>query len=455
MAEDPHAAMGVSRIAAFAVSWRARQLPEQVLHAGRRAILNALGASVGAMRTEPVRILRDWAARTGSGSARLMWLDETLPEDLAGLVNAAAMHVLDFDDTLVGLHVHASPVALAAGLSVADPEKDGGLLLQAFCLGVEAHFALARALMPDLFRRGFHISAVGGPVAAAVVVGTLLQLDERRMQEAIATAMISSGGLREGLTSMSNAYGLGHAARTGIAAARLAEAGFRSAPSAFEGPDGYVRAMSGVPPERAIAEVSRLGQRWDLPLNSHKRYPTETISQAAIQATLEIRASIGSEDALEVEDIRIAASPLVAEVVSGRSARTALDDVLARTFDTRFCVASAWIAGVFSPALMEPPPEVETSVLQLRRRVRVEPEPAFGNDAARVAVTLRDGRRLERTVAGYRGSKSDPMSDEDLETKLREAGKLDSARHARICREVWALGTGSPLGNLEKELGPV
>lgn len=445
----------VARIAEFAVTWRDRPLPPEVLHAGRRAVLNVLGASVGAMGTEPVQVLRRWAAQAGPGPRQVLWVDETLSEELAAVVNAAAMHVLDFDDTLVGFHVHASPVALATALAVADPDEDGAVLLQAFCLGLEVQFALARALMPELYRRGFHISAVAGSVAAAVVAGTLLRLDAAGMREAVATAMISGGGLREGLVSMSNAYGLGAAARTGIAAARLAEAGFRSTPAAFDGPDGLRSAVSGAPADRALAELSGLGERWDVLVNSHKRYPTETISQAAVQATLALRALVGADVAAAAEGITVASSPLVAEIVADRSTGMVPSDVLSRTFDTRFCVASAWLAGAFSPATMEPTPPVEDAVLDLRRRVQVVAEPTFDNASARVTVRLGDGRRLEETVLGYRGSSRDPMSDAELEAKLLEAGRLDPDRHRRICAAVRGLGAGTRVRDLLREVGPV
>lgn len=446
----------VTRVVDFAIGSRDRDLPADVLHAGRRAVLNVLGASAGAMETEPIRVLRAWAARGGPGPRRVLWVDEALPEERAALVNAAAMHVLDFDDTLVGFHVHGSPIALATALAVADPDQDGGDLLRAFCLGIEVHFALARALMPELFRRGFHISAVGGPVSAAVVAGTLLGLDAERMRAAVATAMISSGGLREGLVSMSNAYGFGHAARTGITAVRLAEVGLRSAPTAFDGPDGFLRAFSGAPAERAEAELAALGQRWLLPSNSHKRFPTETISQAPVQATLAVRGRVADgPGSVAAAGIRVAASPLVAEIVADRSAGMVPGDVLQRTFDTRYCVASAWSTGTFSPASMHPPADLEADVLALRDRVEVVPEPAFGNDSARVTVTLEDGSVLEETVLGYLGSAADPMTDDQLEEKLRTAGGPDPARHARICRAVWGLGNGVRSGDLVAELGPL
>lgn len=432
------------------------RLPEDVRHAGRRSILNVLGASVGAMDTEPIRVLRRWAQATAPGTHRVLWTNEQLSEELAALVNAAGMHVLDFDDTLIGFHAHASAATLATGLAVAKPGTDGRDLLNAFCIGMEVHFALAKGLMPDLFRRGFHISAIGGTVASAVVAGVLQRLDDETLRHSIAGAMIAASGLREGLVSMSNAFGVGNAARTGISAVRLAQHGFRSTLAAFDGSNGLRHAMSGANEVQAEAALSGLGEKWNLLENSFKRFPTETISQAAVQALLTLHAGAGDRArTADVTGIHIEASPLVAEVVAERSSRTVPNNVLTRTFDTRFCAASTWLTGRFSPASMMPDPELETRVLELRERVLVTAEPAFGTESARVTVMLASGESLQEMVDGYLGCWSRPMGDVALEEKLLASGGLSLKAHRTVCDAVWSLGIHGTVGELLALLGPL
>jgi 2-methylcitrate dehydratase PrpD len=60
------------------------------------------------------------------------------------------------------------------------------------------------------------------------------------------------------------------------------------------------------------------------------------------------------------------------------------------------------------------------------------PDPTFDStyawkQGARVEITMTDGRVLERTVHGQRGSVHDPLSDTEIERKFRTlaAGRLD------------------------------
>lgn len=441
----------IDRIAEFAHEHRdGRGIPAEVLHAGRRSILNVLGASVGAMETEPLRVLRTWARAVGPGDRPVLWTEDTLAEDMAALVNAAGMHVLDFDDTLVGFHAHASPPSLATALALGHDEMSGADFLAAFCIGLEVHFALAKGLMLDLYRRGFHITAVGGAVATSMVAGVLRGLNRGQLRHAAAAAAVSASGLREGLVSMSNAFGVGNSARTGITAARLCESGFQSALTAIDGSNGLRHAMSGAAQEQLDAALTGLGTTWNLPMNSFKQYPTETISQAVVQGLLALRErSAGGTEWGDVARIRLETSPLVAEIIEERSARTVPSDVLTRTFDTKYCAASAWLTGEFSPATMTPPSGVDLQVLALRERITVAPESRFGSESARVRVELASGEVLEEVVEGYVGSWVRPMDDGTLEAKLLHAGHLTLEAHRRICDAVWDLGRrGSAAGLL-------
>ena len=446
----------VDRIADFAYAYRdGLKTPPDVLHAGKRSILNVLGASVGAMETEPLRVLRNWARAVGPGSNRVLWTADTFSEELAALVNAAGMHVLDFDDTLVGFHAHASPPSLGAALAVARADQSGAELLAAFCIGVEIHFALAKGLMLDLYHRGFHITAIGAAVATAAVAGVLRGLGREELRHAVATAAISAAGLGEGLVSMSNAFGVGNSARVGITAAGLAEHGFRSALSAIDGTRGLREAMSGASEEQLGAALAGLGTHWHLRENSFKQFPTETISQAAVEGLLALRLrEAGRPGSSEVTSIILETSPLVAEIIGERSARTTPNDVLTRTFDTKYCAASAWLTASFSPATMTPLPELDRQVLGLRERITVSPEPAFGSESVRITVELESGDVLTETVDGYVGSWRRPMADAGLEAKLLRSGDLSPSAHRRICDAIWALGPNEPVGHLMTLLGP-
>jgi 2-methylcitrate dehydratase PrpD len=56
---------------------------------------------------------------------------------------------------------------------------------------------------------------------------------------------------------------------------------------------------------------------------------------------------------------------------------------------------------------------------RLRDRVEIVGDDSVGKRGARVTVTLADGHSLSHTVYANRGTPENPMSDSDLEAKLR------------------------------------
>lgn len=435
MADSPT----IDRIVSFLEAHREGPLPESVVHEGKRSLLNILGASAGAMETEPIRILRTWAAALGGpGEHPVLWTADRLNRDTAALVNAAGMHVLDFDDTHIPTHAHASAPTTAAALAVAADDEPGDMLLRSIILGMEVHYAFAKAVMPSHFRRGFHVTATGGAVGAASACSVLLRLTPEQTAHALSTAIISVAGLREGLTTMSNSYGVGNSARTGLVASQLARLGFRSAITAFDGPvDGFRKAMSDADPDTAAAAFDALGTIWTIAENSYKRYPTETITQATVEGVLRLRASVDEASARNATSIDVVTAPLVAEVVGTRSLRDVPTEVIARTFDTRFCAAMAWLTGEFSPRSMQPDASMESEALALRSHITVSARDGLAVEQAEVTVNLADGRRLTTFVDGYRGSAATPMLDSDLEAKLRQASVLSSSEIDRVIDTVW------------------
>ena len=78
-------------------------------------------------------------------------------------------------------------------------------------------------------------------------------------------------------------------------------------------------------------------------------------------------------------------------------------------------------------------------VLALRAKIAAAADPALAEIAARVVVTLNDGRVLEQHVERVVGSAENPMSDRDLETKVRGLGDgvLPAARIDELIALIW------------------
>ena len=85
---------------------------------------------------------------------------------------------------------------------------------------------------------------------------------------------------------------------------------------------------------------------------------------------------------------------------------------------------------------------VETSYnAALRDRIRLRVHPTYGRAEAKLIVLTTDGRRLTHHVRAAMGSRGRPMSDENLETKVRTLtvpvlGTEGARRLMALCRGV-------------------
>jgi hypothetical protein len=70
--------------------------------------------------------------------------------------------------------------------------------------------------------------------------------------------------------------------------------------------------------------------------------------------------------------------------------------------------------------------------------------------AAAVAITTADGKTHKLSQQAARGSDSNPMSDRDLEAKLRDAAAGWNPRHdvAPLIEAIWALDDSQDVSRL-------
>jgi 2-methylcitrate dehydratase PrpD len=91
----------------------------------------------------------------------------------------------------------------------------------------------------------------------------------------------------------------------------------------------------------------------------------------------------------------------------------------------------------------------DPKVLALRSKVEVVRDSAFSIIAAAVEITTADGKTHKLSQPAARGSDVNPMSDKDLEGKLRTAAGW-SPRHAvaPLTDAIWALGKSTDVSRL-------
>ncbi|MCY3560361.1 MAG: MmgE/PrpD family protein [bacterium] len=442
------------RLADFVMVHGASPLPDEVRHQARRLLLNAAAASAAGRDHPAIWRLREWALDgIATGGARLLWHGDRTGGDRAALVNGAMLEVLDFNETHIEAFVHpTAPVwpAVQATAELAGVSLDDALT--AMALGIEVELAVATMLMPSHYERGFNPAVAAGAVGAAAGCSVILGLDVERTAHALGLAALGGAGPLEVLGTDVHPYRIGDAARSGFTAADLARRGFGAPATAIDGEHGLLATVGERDPERIEGALGSLGDDWRIcgPI-AFKRYPTETISQAPLDCTLDLRERTPPEKRAQVASMTFAVAPLVAEVNRSRRERFAMpaDDQQAR-FDGSYCTAAAWCRGRFTAEGLGAGTRSDPAVLALRDKVRFVADEGRSMESASIEVTFTDGTTEHAATEAFRGSTANPLSDEDLTAKLTDAagGIIDTDRINAISTAISVDGTNPAIRDL-------
>ncbi len=433
-------------LARYLVSARYEQLPVAVRHEAARALLNWLGCAIGSSRHETVeRALAAVQPFSGPPQAAVLGRTERLDIMQAALVNGISSHVLDFDDTHARA-IHPSAPVLPALMAYAEWRPiTGKELIHAFVLGVEAEERVGLSVFPEHYAIGWHITGTAGVFGAAAAAGRLLGLDKRQMCWALGIAATQAAGLREMFGSMCKSLHPGRAAQNGLLAALLAAKNFTSSEQAIEAPRGFAHVTS----TRFDPDVITrdLGGRYEILSNMYKPYACGLVVHAAIDGCIELTREHGlvPED---IERVELTVSPLVLELTGKRSPRSGLEG----KFSVYHAAAVGIIHGAAGEAQFSDAVVRDPRVIALRERVFAAEDRAIGRTEARVAMRLRDGRRLEQHVAHALGTLERPMSDADLEAKFRGLveGILPERRIGELIAACWSVESLEDAGEIAR-----
>jgi 2-methylcitrate dehydratase PrpD len=422
----------------FVAASRWEALPHAVRHESKRSLLNFIGCALGVAHAPPIEMaLRVLLPLSGENRVTVLGRTEKLDPLAAAFVNAIGGNLLDYDDTHLRTVIHPSAPVAPAALALAEQRGlSGAAMLHAFILGCEVECRIGNAVSPGHYARGWHITSTCGVFGAAAAAAKLLGLSAIQTWHALGIAASQSAGIIENLPSAAKNVSVGNAARNGLFAALLAEQGYTAAPAAIEGALGWARAMGDDP---AVSEITGdLGERWELLSNTYKPYPCGIVMHSVIDACLALRQQIAPGD---IADIVVSGDQLLLDrgdraVANERDARVSI----------HHCAAVALLFGAaglkeFSEEIVHGP-----AVVALRARTQARLDAASPRGAATASVCTHDGRRLEATVLHAKGSMELPLSDQEIEVKVRELAPLASID--ALIGAVWQLDTLADISPL-------
>ena len=418
-------------------------------HQAKRSILNFFATALGSANDPAVTTaLRTLLPLSGAATSTIIGRTERLDALGASFLNAISANLLDFDDTHLDTIIHpAAPVA-APVLALAQARGfSGRAVLTAFILGVEVECRIGNAVSPGHYARGWHITSTCGVFGAAAACAKLLELPASQISNAIGIGASQSAGIIENLPSAAKNVSVGNAARNGLFAALLAAEGYSASPRAIEGPLGWACAMGDEPDMARL--TGGLGKTWEIAKNTYKPYPAGIVFHAVIDACFNLRAKLDRRiddiDAVTVQGSALLLARGDRPVRNERDARVSI----------HHCTACALLLGAAGVAEFSEAAVVRPDIVSWRRKVRAALDPSLPDGAARVIIQLTSGETLEELVMEAKGSLADPLSDRDIEAKLRDCARLGGTDWDidRIIDGVWHLDMLADVSNLMSARG--
>jgi 2-methylcitrate dehydratase PrpD len=402
-------------IAEFVVGSQADAIPDSVYAEATRSFLNWVGCTVGGS-THPAIDIAWAAAKPFAGAEQATVLGRGFRTDVlnATLLNGIASHVFDFDDTHLKTIIHpAGPVASGLMALAETRPMTGRAFLHALILGIEVECRIGNSVYPDHYDRGWHITGTAGVFGAAAAAGKILGLNVQQMTYALGIAATQSSGLREMFGTMCKPFHPGRAAQNGTYAAFLAREGFTSSERGIEAPRGFAHVASTKFDPSEITDG--LGTRWESALNTYKPFACGIVIHPAIDACVQLRNAHGLK-ASDVASIDLKVHPLVLELTGKTAPRTGLES----KFSVYHSCAAAIVHGRCGEHEYSDECVADATIIGLRQKVKAVVQSGIHEHQVDATLTTVDGRVLHLFVENAIGSLGRPLTDAELDAKLKD-----------------------------------
>lgn len=438
-------------------------VPAEAIRIGIRCVLDGLGLYVAGSNEHLVELLIDEAEHVGGRrEALLLGRGETkVPAAMAARVLGTAGHAHDWDDSQVsfdpahvyGLLTHPTipPLTSALVMSQQLGNVDGQAFMLAFLTGFEVECKISEWMLPQHYLRGLHSSATVGTFGAYATAAKLLGLKGDNLRSGFGIASSFAAGIRCNFGTMTKPLHVGRAAENGVTAALLAARGFTADPDALDGPWGFYAVHGGGVSAEKTSQG--FGKVWTIvePGVSIKPYPCGVLTHP----TIDLMLKLVTEHDVKADDIASV------KVYAGTNILKPIRyPIAANHLQAKFSLPAALAmiglarkAGKreFSDDFVSSP-----AMQSMQRRISTELDPeieklGFDKMRSRITIDLKDGHRIEGWAdERYRGGPENPLSDIDLEAKVRSCceGVLDEHRQETLIAAAWSVAQLKDAGRL-------
>jgi 2-methylcitrate dehydratase len=405
------------QIADFAAELSYKDLPEAVVAAATRFLVDGLACGIAAYDCESAKI----GLRLARGTAperypgRLLLHGERSTAESAAFVNTAMIRDLDFNDQYPGGHPSD---CLGAFLAIAESAgADGGRLLAATVIAYELFVRISDStgLRYKGWDQGF---AIG--ICTVAGVGYLLRLSPQQIAQAVAiitVANIPMRNTRAGELSLWKGAATAFATRNGVFAALLAREGMTGPDRPFEGKHGLWDLIT-EPFE--FEPLPTAGGPYRSPDVQLKAWPVEYNAQLPVWAARELGAKV---DWREIADIEIGTYTFAYTEIGSEPEKWDPKSRETADHSMPYIFAKVLVDGTISVSAFDESAYRDPAIRPLMNKIHIHLDNEVNSlypsvVAMKVKATTRDGRTISIFPRDPLGHTNNPMKDQDVRDKF-------------------------------------
>ena len=412
----------------------------------KRLVLDHVGVAWRGSDTSWSRTLAGWAATLGNnGGCAIVGTAARAAPSIAALINAAAAHGMELDDTHDESLSHPGAPVIAAALAAGTAtEATGDAVIAAIVAGYEVMARVGMAAGADeVIERGFHPTALFGGFGAATAAAKLYGLDTAEMEQAWGLVLSTAGGSMQFSQDASGTtvkrLHAGYGAQHGTMAAEHARLGIAGPARAFDGRYGLC-ALFGVRPRPERLE-RRAGEPFQMHRISLKPYPCCRLFHSTIDALREVTEDFSTPDEA-IAGIKVGGPDIL---VSQHMLRRP-QSVMAAQYSLPYALGTSIVCGPSRYEGYEEERLTDPRILAVADRVEAVADGAMqaafpAHFGSWVELEASDGTCRRSEVLDSRGSPARPLAADALTDKI--GGLLSSMDDAPevvdLVDAVWSL----------------
>lgn len=395
-------------------------LPQAVIDRVKALVLDTIASALAGRHGEETAQIERLASQLGAERNSTVIAGE--PASLVGatLLNGYQVTAVTVCDVHRPTLCHVTPEVFPPALAVAERTgASGRTFLAAFAAGLETTVRVGLGTnYPAFRRRGWHSPGVTGPFGGAAAVARILELDRVGFGRALGLAGSQSAGTFAAWGTPTIKFHQARGAVSGLLAGLLAAEEFKASEAILTHPDGgiYTTYSDGGLPELV---VEGLGGRWALMEISLRLYPAASSLQTLITSVMALAVSQDLSPA-DIASVDVGLSQTVHAMHGTLDWETKFTALLSAPYVAAVVLhdRQCWL-DQFEPARISDP-GLDAFI---RERVRVRVDESVEGTGASVRITTKDGRVLHDARAFGKGDVRDPLSQSEIEGKLRLAAR--------------------------------